>query len=308
MIFDRRQFLKIGGISAIGFALGSRMSDPALDRLYILAPPDALHPALLPAWSRRSGIATTVEVAPNPKELRNRLETFPGSYDLVLSPDSLTTQLISAGLLLPLDKSRISASKDLAPEFGLGRRPQDPANAYTLAAASGAYGIGYRDPTLEALAQSWQALAAPGIRFALPDDGQLVISHYLLAYETSSPNPSPLTLESMRPEIVRLRRNALSTHAPARAIDQSRADLAIIPSTVADWHGLSFVTPVEGGAAWGVDFAIPASCRNPQMVHNLINFALTIFPAQPSAAQHDILVPAYAEATREALWQSAAAL
>jgi len=107
------------------------------------------------------------------------LETFPESYDLVLNPDSLTAQLISTGLLLPLDNSRISAKKDLPPEFDLGRRPQDPANAYTLTAASGAYGIGYRDPELEGLAQSWQALAAPGVRFALPDDGQLVISRII---------------------------------------------------------------------------------------------------------------------------------
>ncbi len=115
-------------------------------------------------------------------------------------------------------------------------------------------------------------------------------------------------LESIRSEIVRLRRNALSTHAPAREIDQSRAYLAIMPSAVADWHGLSFVTPVEGRAAWGVDFAIPASCSNPQMAHHLINFALTNFPTQPSAARRDVLVPTYAETAREALWQSAGAL
>ena len=308
MKFDRRQFLKIGGISALGFALRSRISVPAQDRLYILAPPDALHPSLLPAWSRRSGVAAAVEVAPNPKELRSRLETFPGSYDLVLTPDSQTAQLISAGLLLPLDKFRISASKDLPPEFGLGRRPQDPANAFTLAAASGAYGIGYRDPALEGLARSWQALAAPEVRFALPDDGQLVISHYLRAHETPSPNPSPLTLESIRPEIVHLRRNALSSHAPALAMAQGRADLAIMPSAAAEWHGLSFIIPVEGSAAWGVDFAIPASSTNPELAHDLINFALINFPAQPTAARQDVLVSAYAAVAREVLWQSAAAL
>ncbi|MFQ5409276.1 MAG: PotD/PotF family extracellular solute-binding protein [Anaerolineales bacterium] len=307
MAISRRNFLKLCSIGAAGLALRAPAHTAARRRVRVLAVSDAA-PLQWPATIRTlTGIEVSVEIAGSPDALAARLQARSGGYDLLISPARCTSRLIITGALQRLDLDLIPSAQSLPTAFATGRRAQDPANAFSLPAATDALGLIYRPDAFARPPHSWRTLREHARRLALPDDAHLAASTYPRAFAAALRRPSTATMDALQNDMRYLRTHAHISSDPVRWVRSGAASLAIGPIWMAA-PGLAFSAPLEGSPVRVVDYAIPRGSTNVSIAHTLIDWSLTHFPPSPlpvAGAGAAPLLPRVS-AMLEAAWREAA--
>ncbi|MBQ1605968.1 MAG: extracellular solute-binding protein, partial [Bacteroidales bacterium] len=89
-----------------------------------------INPSLLKDFEKKTGYKVNLELYEAQEEMLVKLQTAgTKKYDVIIASDVVIQQMIQAGLVAPIDTSKIPNRVNVAPQF-LGQT-YDPTNAYS---------------------------------------------------------------------------------------------------------------------------------------------------------------------------------
>lgn len=237
----------------------------------------------LAEFFKKTGVRVVESNFSSNEELLAKLQAGATGYDLIIPSDYMIGVMQKLNLLKALDLKKIpnaaAINKDL-----LGKA-YDPQNTYSLPYAWGMSGIAYRKSKVKAPLTSWkEVFADPQLagRISLLDDAREAISVALKQAGKSGANTTrPEDLEEARKIFARLKPAVKSfTSTPMPALLSGDVDVAhmyVNEALMAEDKAqgdIAFAFPTEGGVVAIDNFAIPASAKNVDEAHLLINFLL----------------------------------
>jgi len=238
---------------------------------------------VLDAFTEETGIEVQYSTFENNEAMYAKLQLQKGKgYDVVVPSTYLVSKMREEGLLLPIDKKKLSNFKHLDPD--MLNKPYDPGNAYSIPYLWGSTGIGVNAGAIDpAGITAWNDLWDPKWRgqLLLVDDVREVFHMALksLGYSTNTRNPDEI--KQAYEKLTRLMPNVLvfNADAPREPFLAGDVNLGMI------WSGevsmareempdLTYVYPREGAAFWIDSFVIPSGAENVENAHKFIDYML----------------------------------
>lgn len=133
--------------------------------LYIWS--DYLAPDTLANFTKRTGIAVNMDVFDSSEMLEAKLLAGGSGYDVIVPNGPVLRRFIQAGVVRPLDKSKLANIGTQDPQIAAGAAGFDPGNAHGIVYMWGTSGIGYNVAKVrsvlgaEAPVDSWRLLFDP---------------------------------------------------------------------------------------------------------------------------------------------------
>ena len=264
------------------------------------------------------GAATGIEVrydlfADNAELFARFREGNPG-YDVICPTNDFAERMILAGMLQPLDHSRIPNFANVDPNFQ--DAAFDPGRAYTMPYFWGTIGIGYRTSRTMSAPESWgyvfdESEPYAG-RISWLSEPSTVIQMALKRLGYSLNETDPARIE----EAVQL---LIASKDNVRSIAGDNGQDLLLSGEVnlaMEWNGdilqvmeedddLSFANPREGGLIWQDVWAVPNDAPHVDEAHAFIDFILEaevhaaiadfIYYALPNAAAKRLMSADYLE-------------
>lgn len=237
---------------------------------------------VIDAFQKQTGTEVTVENYASNEEMLSKLLAGGGSYDLIQPSEYTVEALIKAGLLLPLDKSKLPGLKNLAPAFL--DQSYDPGNRYSIPWMAGTVGIvvnteRVRDP-ITGFADVFQARHRG--RIVVLDDSREMVSWVLATLKIPTNDISTGTLAKVRPVLARWLPlvKVFDSDSPKTALLSGDVDLGVV------WSGegailyrdnpakFRWVVPREGSHRFIDNLAIPKTSRNKENAEAFMDFIL----------------------------------
>ncbi|MEM7178405.1 MAG: spermidine/putrescine ABC transporter substrate-binding protein [Pseudomonadota bacterium] len=233
-------------------------------------------------FTKATGIDVQYDLYADNDELFAKLKNGNPGYDLIVPTNDYVERMIEAGMLEPLDHSKIPNIKNLDPAFL--DRPFDPNRKYSLPYMWGTIGIGYRKSAVKSTPDSWADLLTSDEyagRIALLGDGQTVFQMCLKLMGKSLNDWSDENIAAAEAMIIKQKPN-ITAFAPDNGQDLL---LAGEVDVVMEWNGdilqamdededIGYAVPKEGGLVWEDGLCIPKGAPNPQAALEMINFLL----------------------------------
>ncbi len=283
-----------------GFALvaGGALAQERVVNVYNWS--DYIDEEVLKQFTAETGIKVVYDVYDNNDIVETKLLAGGSGYDIVVPTDSNMSRQIQAGVLMPLDKSKLPNLVHMWP-FVMDRlAAYDPGNAHAVDYMWGTTGIGINvDMVEQRLAgeenlDTWATLFDPANAAKLADCGIHIMDapedvvQSVLAWQGKNPDskdPADIeaageVLKAIRPYIQKFHSseyiNALANGDICVAMGYSgdilqardRADEA------ANGVNIEYLIPREGALMWFDAMAIPADAPHPDEAHEFINFMM----------------------------------
>jgi putrescine transport system substrate-binding protein len=294
----------IGIFLALGVGIGAVSSAPAADNekvlnLYIWS--DYLAPDTIENFTKQTGIKVNLDVYDSAETLEAKLLAGKSGYDVIVPNGPTLNRLIKAGVLQPLDKSKLKHVATQDPAIIRRAAAQDPGNAHGIVYMWGTSGIGYNVAKVrEALGEdapldSWKLILDPANAAKLSKCGLYVfdaatdIFEFTLNYMGKDPHSvvakdyeDAATLwRKVRPSITKFHNSeyisALANGDVCVATGYSgdifqardRADEA------KKGVEIGYSIPKEGAVMWFDFMAIPKDAPHAANAHAFLDFVLT---------------------------------
>jgi putrescine transport system substrate-binding protein len=239
-------------------------------------------------------------------------------YDLVVPTDRNLARLIQAGIVMPLDKSKIPNIANQWDEIAKRLETYDPGLEHATNYMWGTTGIGYnvdkiKERMPDAPLDSWAMIFDPnvvskfkdcGIQLLDSSDDILPAALNYLGLKPDSKDPADLAkagdlLKSIRPNIQKFHSseyiNALANGDICLAVGYSGDVLQARDRAAEANNGVTigYSIPKEGALIWLDSFAIPADAPHPENAHKFIDFML-----RPDIAARNSNYVAYANGNK----------
>jgi len=243
----------------------------------LLAPPGAVDPAVLRAFSRRTGVAVRPAALTDGVTLP---ETLSGDavHDVVLAPDRLVPELVAERLLRPLDMMLVGNFDYVqgafrAPPYDYG----DPAR-YSVPYRFRTLGLAVRPGALEGAPRAWTDLWEPGLvrRVRFEVRGPAVVGVGLLSsgFPLGSTDGRHIALAVAR--LIALRANLQS---PGSTPDGAPVTVCWSPrgrrlAGAATGGGSRFILPADGFEIDTDVLCVARASLNPVAAHAFLDFCL----------------------------------
>jgi len=310
--FSRRSFLAGTGAVAAGLSFYPKMSWGAEEKKLSFYNWDTyIGETTLDDFKGASGIEVSMDLFADNDELFAKLKEGNPGYDVIVPTNDYVERMITAEMLLPLDRSKIPNFKNVSKAFQ--DAAFDPGRKYSMPYMWGTVGIGYRKSKVKGVPDSWKVLLDSDQysgRIALLGDAQAVIGAALkyLGYSFNSSNPAEIKeaealLIKQKPNI-----KVFANDNGQDLLLSGEVDLAMewngdILQVMAEDDDLSYVVPKEGGELWQDCLAIPTGAPHPDNAHAFINYLLDaevgasladyIQYATPNEAAKKLMSPEY---------------
>jgi spermidine/putrescine-binding protein len=238
-------------------------------------------------FTRRTGIAVTVDTYDSNETLMAKLASGVAGYDLIVPSDYIIQPLIRQQLIRPLDKSRLTNLSNLDPAF-LNQR-FDPGNQYSIPYLWGTTGLAYNKKIITTPVDSWDILFDP--RYS----GRILMLNDMRECFTVALKKLGKSVNETDPAVLRQAADLLKKqHALVRAYDSENYDKTLEGGDVVVAHGwngqfakviadkpdtFAYVLPKEGGTIWMDNVCIPTTAKNPDAAYLFINYILEPQPA-----------------------------
>lgn len=241
-----------------------------------------------------TGIEVKMDLFADNDELFAKLKGGNPGYDVIVPTNDYVERMITAGMLMPLDHSRIPNISNIDPTFR--DAAFDPGREHSLPYMWGTIGIGYRKSAVDGAPESWKAVLDSDRhsgRIALMGDGPTVIQMALkyLGHPLNDTDPGHIA----EAEALLIRQKP---HVKVFAEDNGQ-DLLLSGEVdiCMEWNGdilqimaedgdIGYIVPVEGGLLWQDCLCVPRGAPHPENAHAFINF---ILDAQVGAAIADFI-------------------
>ncbi len=228
-------------------------------------------------------IAVTMDLFADNDELFSKLKEGNPGYDVIVPTNDYAERMILAGMLEPLDHSKIpNFEKNVNPAFK--DASFDPGRKYTMPYMWGTLGIGYRKSAVDGVPDSWKWVLDSDKyagRVALLSEATSVFgigAKYLgMTYN--------ITDEA---DVKRVEELLIKNKPNVKVFAEDNGQDLLLSGTVdltMEWNGdiiqvmaedddLAYVVPKEGSLVWQDTLAIPTGAPHPENAHKLINFIL----------------------------------
>lgn len=290
---QRRQFLNKLGIgfwsiflSGCGWTLadirGNSTIGSSKDELYIYTWAAFVDNKLLEHFTKATGIQSIANILDSNETMLARFQASGGGGYSILYPSSyMVEQMIKLGLLLELDKSKISAFDRLFPQF---KNPAwDIGNSHSLPMAWGVTGLIYNRKQIKEPPQDWDYLwqhqRELSKRITLVNDIREVMGAALksLGYSYNSTNPEELKAAYEKLKVLKSAIASFTTDGWKTQILTGDLAIAMCYSDeanrmVRENEDLIFVIPTSGSALAIDNIVIPKTAPNIEGAYAWINF------------------------------------
>jgi len=293
----RRRFLQGSTAVAAGITLLPKSGWSASDPIVNFYNWDTyIGETTLDDFKTASGIEAKMDLFADNDELFAKLKAGNPGYDLIVPTNDYVERMIVAGMLVPLDHSKIPNIKNIDPVF---MDPAfDPGRKYSLPYMWGTIGIGYRKSRVDGVPDSWKWLYDSDKytgRIAMLGQASDVIGMGLKYMGKSLNTRDAGEIKAAERMLI-----AQKPHIKVFADDNGQ-DLLLSGEVdlTMEWNGdIGFVVPAEGGLLWEDGLAIPTDAPHPENAHKLIDF---ILDAEAGAAIADFIQYATPNAAAKAL-------
>ncbi len=245
-----------------------------------------INPSLLKDFEKKTGYKVNLELYEAQEEMLVKLQTAgTKKYDVIIASDVVIQQMIQAGLVAPLDTSKIPNRVNVAPQF-LGQT-YDPTNAYSLPYLWGTTGILFRGEKIHPDSASYSMLFdAKNTKgnFSLLNESRSMLSMVLQAigYDANSVKQEEINkavdyiLQAKKdPHFVGFdgsvagKNKVLSGENWAAIVFNGEAQAAINKDST-----LQFVIPKEGSFMWVDAMLISSKAANVEGAYAFMNYIL----------------------------------
>ncbi len=250
--------------------------------LYIYCWSEYIPEAVIERFTEKTDIQVHLSTYDSNEAMYAKVKMTGKGYDLIVPSTDFVARMRREGLLLPLDKSRLTSLGNLAPR--LLDRPFDPGNVYSVPYMWGSTGIAVNtaDPAaagVTAFADLWK----PELKgkLLLPNDMRGVLGMGLkrLGYSLNDTDPAHIqqACELLKPLMAGVR--VFDSDSPKQALLNNEVQAAVL------WNGeayiaagenpaLRYIYPAEGFALWLDSLCIPKGAANIEAAHRFIDFLL----------------------------------
>jgi spermidine/putrescine transport system substrate-binding protein len=181
MMASRRSFLAGSGAVAAGLTLMPYKSFAAEEKKLNFYNWDTyIGETTLEDFNEATGIEVKLDLFADNDELFAKLREGNPGYDVIIPSDTYVERMAGAGMLIPLDHSKIPNIANIETRFL--DVPFDPGRKHSLPYMWGTLGIGYRKSRADSPPDSWKWLYDShkySGKVALLGDGQTVLGHAL---------------------------------------------------------------------------------------------------------------------------------
>lgn len=237
---------------------------------------------LLAPFAEETGIQINYDYFDSNEEMLMKLEAVDaGTYDVVLASDYILDIARKEGLLLELDKAKLSNWENLNPAF-LGQF-YDPDDQYCMPYVAGTplliYDPEYVDFPITGYESLWDERLEDSV--VLMDDARNVIGITLKTMGESFNTTDADTLAAAEEKLMQLKKNirALDYNAPYASMISGEAIVGYMFNqqvlyTLQERPELEVVYPQEG-LGFGIDCCvIPKNAPHPDNAHTFLNFLM----------------------------------
>lgn len=234
-------------------------------------------------FEKESGIKVNYSIYDNNETMYTKLKaTNNRAYDVIMPSDYFVSRMRNEGLLLALNKEKISNFHHLTTYFQ--NPPYDHNNQYSIPHAWGATGIFVNDQYYDPKSiHTWQDLWAKRFKhqLLLLNDLREVMSIGFFALNTYRGWENPTEIENAYQKLLQLVKNI-------KVFNSSAVDIIIADEDInvgMAWNGdvykakqvnphIHFIYPQDGFMLWTDCFAIPKNARHIENAYKFINFML----------------------------------
>ncbi|MFD1805520.1 extracellular solute-binding protein [Pasteurella oralis] len=274
--------LVTAGIMTLGLTANAHATN---DTVYLYTWTEYVPDGLLDEFTKETGIKVIVSSLESNETMYAKLKTQgeTGGYDVIAPSNYFVSKMSREGMLKELDHSKLPVIKELNPDWL--NKPYDKGNKYSLPQLLGAPGIAYSTDSYKGENfTAWGDLWKPEFKgkVQLLDDAREVFNIALLKLGQDPNTTDPAVIKQAYEELLKLRPNVLSFNSdnPANSFISGEVEVGQL------WNGsvriakkeqapLDMVFPKEGPVLWVDTLAIPATSKNPDGAHKLINYLLS---------------------------------
>ncbi len=248
-------------------------------------------------FEAETGIKVNYDVYDNNEIVDAKLLAGNSGYDIVVPSGNFLERQIKAGLILPLDKSKLTNLGNLDPAVMATATAQDPDNAHAVPYMINTIGLGYNVEKVtaalgaDAPLDSWDLLFDPEVVSKLASCGVAVldsssevmgIANHYLGLDPNSESSEDLAaaealMNSIKPHIRYFHSSQyiddLGNGEICLALGYS-GDIFIASDNAGDGVEIQYLIPEEGAATLFDFLAIPADAPHPDNAHKFINYIL----------------------------------
>jgi putrescine transport system substrate-binding protein len=261
---------------------------------------DYVDEEVLKQFTEETGIKVVYDVYDNNEIVETKLLAGGSGYDIVVPTDSNMSRQIKAGVLMPLDKSKLPNLQHMWPFVTEKLATYDPGNEHAVDYMWGTTGIGINVAMVEERLggevnlDTWATLFDPANAAKLADCGIHIMDapedvlQSVLAWQGKEPDskdPADIeaageVLKAVRPYIQKFHSseyiNALANGDICMAMGYSGDILQARDRAAEAGNGveIEYLIPREGALMWFDVMAIPADAPHPDEAHEFINFMM----------------------------------
>ena len=234
----------------------------------------------LSEFNDATGIEVKMDLFADNDELFAKLKGGNPGYDVIVPTNDALERMIKAGVVIPLDHSKIPNISNLDPAFADAQF--DPGRKFSLPYMWGTLGIGYRKSAVNGTPDSWKVLLdsdeyAGAISVLGDQSNVLGAALKYLGYSWNSTNAQEL--KQAEDLLIRQKKNIkvfandngqdLLAAGEVKLCQEYNGD---IKQVMAEDDDLNYVLPKEGSLIWQDTLAIPKGAPHPGNAHAFINF------------------------------------
>ena len=227
------------------------------------------------------GVTVVYDVYDSNESLFASLSQGNPGYDIIHPTDYMVEQMISLGMLEPLDHSMIPNIANVGDAFI--NPPFDPDNMYSLPYQWGTIGFGYNLTETGEPITTWEQVFAYDGPVAWLEDPRGIIGNALnlLGYDPNSENPDEIA--EARDYLIERAGNVTAVAADDGQVRLEAGEVDITVEYSGDIFQLmadcecedyGYAIPEEGAQIWTDNLAIPAGAPNVALAHAYIDYIL----------------------------------
>ena len=230
-------------------------------------------------FTAATGLEVRYDLYASSDELFVRLREGNPGYDVIFPSNDYVERMKLAGMIQPLDHSKIPNAANIDPAFE--DPPFDPGRAYSMPYFWGTVGIGYRRSAAEPT--SWADMLASDKyagRISLLDSVvsiQSVLKYLGHSLNTDDPaqiDEAARVLIEAKPRIMEFAPDTGQDLLIVGEVDLCLEYNGDILQVMEEDDDLAYVVPKEGALLWEDTMCIPTGAPNPDGAHRFIGFIL----------------------------------
>lgn len=243
---------------------------------------DSIPEVVLENFTKETGISVNVSNYDSNEVLFAKLKLAGKGYDVIVPSSDYVALMGRQGMLLPLDKEKLSNFDNLAPS--LVNQSFDPGNVFSIPYQWGSTAIGINtgiiNPTVvENIADLWK----PELngKLLLPNEPReaFALALKLLGYSLNETNPKHIEEAYQKLQILMPRVRVFDSASPKQALLSGEIPVAVL------WNGEAFIAnqenpkikyvyPPEGFNLWLDSMSIPKGAENVDEAYVFLNYLL----------------------------------